>query len=266
MTTDTLADALSDASVYDGTLNRFLYLSQSEKLIRNADQNFDEIPQGIVDKGKKLWAGAGVDGYLIGALSLDGAKNTIEVTGSLFRAIIMTQDASDLLDEFDLSLDGIKENGGPAAPLAARATEQAIRVAGVVALGCADDLDQISLTKQHAEFGIDLVRHSMAKMLEFVDDEIVSSAPKELVPKILQFCRDCVNKLEEMTVPKDRESWRKYNGEGFVLRSQIVRKFKRVDKLARDNAIRTLIEAGDLRSTSREINGKKVELLQPRGD
>ena len=47
-TIEPLADALSERAVYDGTLNRLIYLPQPSSLVRNGDPKFGEVPDGIV--------------------------------------------------------------------------------------------------------------------------------------------------------------------------------------------------------------------------
>ena len=149
--------------------------------------------------------------------------------------------------------------------LAARATELAVRVSGVVALGCASDLDHLTLDQEHVEYGIALIQYSMAEMLEFVDEELVSADPRNLTRKILEFCRECVEKPEEVKIAPGRERWRELNLRGGVMRGQITRKFQRVKKRDRDDAIHTLVEAGDLMVEEWEVSGLKVPVYSPTG-
>ena len=264
-TIEPLADALSDASIYDGTLNRFLYFPQPNKLVRNAKQDFGEIPSGIVKHCRRLWEGSSETAALAETFAIREAPNTITIHGHPFRAICMTDDASALLEQFDRSLDVIKERGGPRGMLAARATELAVRVSGVVALGCASDLDHLTLDQEHVEYGIALIQYSMAEMLEFVDEELVSADPRNLTRKILEFCRECVEKPEEVKIAPGRERWRELNLRGGVMRGQITRKFQRVKKRDRDDAIHTLVEAGDLMVEEWEVSGLKVPVYSPTG-
>jgi hypothetical protein len=262
-TIEPLAAALNDASIYDGTLNRFLYLPQPDKLVRNSNPAFGDIPPQIIKPCRQLWQGSSTGAALGNADAIQEAPNTTKIHDYLFRAIHMTDDAFVLLDEFDRSLDVIKEGGGPRGLLAARATELVVRVSGVVALGCANDLNHMTLERLHIEYGIALIRYSMDKMLEFVDEELVDADPRNLTRKILEFCRECVEKPEEAKIPKGRERWREINRNGCVMKGQITRKFQRVRRRDREDAIHTLVEAGELLVEELGVAGQKVTMLRP---
>jgi hypothetical protein len=265
-TIEPLADALTDRAVYDGTLNRLIYLPQPTALVRNGDLNFSGVPDGIISQSKRLWSGSSTGAKLNSALALPEASNTVKIRGKLFRAIRMTDAADRMFGEFDLSLDGDKERGGPRGSLAGRATEQAIRVAGVVALGCAKNLNDMKLTQVHAKFGISLVRHSMASMLSFVDEDLGVTDPKNLVRRMLSFCTESVASPEMVVIPKDRERWRQHLDAGLIPHSLIVKKFRNgVTRRDRDDAIHTLIEAGDLRAVEKEISNQTAMFYQVPG-
>ena len=262
-TIEPLSDALSDASVFDGTLNRFLYLPQPEKLIRNENQAFGPISEQIVNNCKKLWNGNGASAEMCEVMELVEAPNTVKIGKILFRKIKMSGEAHALFDQFDRGLDKAKERGGALGALAARATEQAIRIAGVVALGCARNLDNMVLETRHAEYGIGLIQYTTHAMLQFVDDEIVGADPRNLTRRIMAFLRVCVDHPEEAKIPKDRERWREYNREGFVPHSQFVLKFKREKNRDRKDALETLIESGDVHQKEAKISGQPLTLYQP---
>jgi hypothetical protein len=258
-TIEPLVGALTDGAVYDGTLNRLIYLPQPSALVRNGDLKVGEVPDDIVSAGRRLWGGSSSGAQLNSALALPDAPNTIKIRGRLFRAIRMTNAASTVFDKFDRSLDSDKERGGPRGSLAGRAAELAIRVGGVVALGCAKNLNDMRLTQVHAKFGIDLIRYSMASMLSFVDDDLGVTDPKNLVRRILSFCEESVISPENVSLPKGREYWRQYLNKGQIPHSLIVKKFRNgVTRRDRDDAIRTLVEGHDLRADDEEISGQQA--------
>ena len=178
----------------------------------------------------------------------------------------MTDAADGMFDKFDRSLDSDKERGGPRGSLAGRAKEQAIRIAGVVALGRAKNPNDMKLTQDHAKFGIDLVRYSMASMLSFVDDDLGVTDPKNLVRRILAFCKESVASPETVAIPNGREHWRQYLIDGLIPRSLIVRKFRNgVTRRDRDDAVHTLVEAGDLRAVEEENAGQRASFYRVPG-
>ena len=245
-TLEPLAEALGDRAVYDGTMNRLLFFPQSPGLVRNEQQCFDKIPAQIVDRCKRRWGGSGADAALAATTATVEAKNTVEASGGCYRAIRMTDDAFKLMDSFDRSLDKVKETAGVRAALAARATELAIRVAGVVALGCVEDLDDTEIKAEHMEYGIALVRYSMTQMVDFVDEELAPTNPRFLSRRILNLCKECVENPDAVKLPKDREYLRQYFREGLVPLTVITLKTKTASKRDRDDAVETLVRAGDL--------------------
>jgi hypothetical protein len=265
-TIEPLVDALTDRAVYDGTLNRLIYLPQPTALVRNGDLKFGEVPDGIVSAGKRLWDGSSSGAQLNSSLALPDAPNTIKIRGRLFRAIRMTDAASTELDKFDRSLDSDKQRGGPRGSLAGRATELAIRIAGVAALGCAKNLNDMKLTQVHAKFGIDLIRFSMASMLSFVDDDLGVTDPKNLVRRILAFCTESVASPEAVNIPTDREYCRQYLNKGQIPHSLIVKKFRNgITRRDRDDAIRTLVEGHDLSAVSEGVSGQTATFYRAPG-
>lgn len=64
-TIEPLADALTDRAVYDGTLNRLIYLPQPTALVRNSGSNFSVVPEGIVSQSKRLWSGSSPAAQLV---------------------------------------------------------------------------------------------------------------------------------------------------------------------------------------------------------
>ena len=69
--------ALENMAIFDGTLNRFLYLPQPVKLIRNDHCSFKEIPEKIVEQCRKFWMGTDSPIQLVAALKMSEATNTI---------------------------------------------------------------------------------------------------------------------------------------------------------------------------------------------
>jgi hypothetical protein len=265
-TLEPFSEALQDTAIYDGTLNRLLYLPQPVKLVRNDNLSYGEVPEEIIEHCKLLWNGSEVAARLVAGLDLQQAPNTVTSSGGLYRAVSMTDEAHGYFDNFDRELDRIKEIGGARAALAARATELAIRVAGVVAVGCANNLDDVQLDLSHAQYGVTLVRYSMAEMLNFVDEELVSINPRQLTRRILEFCHECVEHPSSIKLPRDRERLREHFVEGLVSRTVLAWKFKNgITKRDRNDAIETLTESGDLIAEERKISGQSTMLFRPQG-
>lgn len=264
-TTEPLADALQDTAVFDGTLNRFVYLPQPDKLKRNEGQSFEKIQQPVIDQCKMLWMGEYPEDKLGKKIQIHQSPNATKDDGRFYLPIEMSAEAHRFIDEFDRSLDPVKEAGGVRAALAARATELAIRVAGVVAVGCADKLDEITLNLSDARYGVSLVQYSMSQMLSFVDDQLISTNTNRLPERILEFCNQCIRDPQSIKIPKDREPLRGYLTEGWIPQTLITLKFKNgIKKQDRNDALDTLLEAGDLEIEDREVGNQKAHFYRPR--
>ena len=258
--------ALENMAIFDGTLNRFLYLPQPVKLIRNDHCSFKEIPEKIVEQCRKFWMGTDSPIQLVAALKMSEATNTIKQANQTYRIVQTTEEARKSFESFDRKLDKVKEAGGVRAALAARATELSIRVAGVVAVGAAKGPDECALEQSHAKYGLDLVQYSMNEMLTFVDEQLISTDTGRLPVSILEFCKDCIRNPRSINIPPDREKLRNHLIDGWVPRTLITLKFKNgVKKRDRDEAIATLVEAGDLEVKECEINGQSSHFYRSRG-
>jgi hypothetical protein len=251
-TEEPLGKALNDQSVFDGTLNRFLHLRQPAQLKRNEKRVYDNVSKPVVKACRRLWPGSSGAAQIAAGLEEEAKPKSKtkakknggpEILGRKFNAITMSAGADTLFNKFDRRLDEYRERGGPKGALAGRATELAIRVAGIVALGCAEDLNAMRLEASHAEFGIELVEYSMAGMLAFVEDEIGGTVMKEHSRKILAFIIECIERPDEVKLSENQEHWRGIIREGYVPQSVITRKFHHTDRRIREEVLDTLVEA-----------------------
>jgi hypothetical protein len=139
-------------------------------------------------------------------------------------AIRPTEAAVENLLAFRGEADEIRAQGGKVAPLWARAYENALRVAGVVAAGSWNPTsgEQPELHGNVAEWSINLVRASVERTARLVRDEVADSETERDIKKIVSFVRE------------RRE----------VTRSQLTRQFQRIEKWRREQLIQTALEAG----------------------
>lgn len=266
-TPEALKSALSTGSVWDGFLNRFEYFPAPPTLTRIEKPYFGAIPEDIIDRSKRMWCGSHLGRQIdTQAMEKDGAIDTgLTIKGVPFWPISMTADAATAFDHFDRSHDSHRSRGGPKGALLGRATERAIRIAGLVALGRTDNAgSEIELTADDARWAISWVTYSVHRMLAFVSDGLAASSASELVEEMHKFCVDAVNDPEGTPVQKGRDIWMAYMRKGMVSKSHLTWKFKHSPLRDREAALETLIEAEMLEVVSEESGSRKVQLLKPK--
>jgi hypothetical protein len=244
-TPEALKKSLTTGAVFDGFLNRLEYFPDVGDLTRNEEQSFGAIPENITKPCRELWSGSDrsrwVDTRRLGDASIQSTG--YKVRGHEFWVIRMTEEAHRLFDEFDRSHDIHRQRGGAKGALLGRATERAIRIAGLLAI---EGACESQLTVEHAKWAIAWVRFSVHQMLQFVGDGLAAPDYASLVAEIEAFCRDAIGDPGSAPCTKDRPQWKAHLRRGLIAQSHITRKFKHAKKHDRDAAIETLIEAGVL--------------------
>jgi hypothetical protein len=133
-----------------------------------------------------------------------------------------------------------RKEAGVLGDMWARAFEQAVRVAGVVAFGCYDgkSLNPV-LNVEHAQWATVLVEWLTRKACELIEAEVADTQTERDTKKMLRFIRDVINRP-----PKGRHQV--LNKQGMVPKAQITKRHCRIDKWRRDQILETLVEAGDV--------------------
>jgi hypothetical protein len=239
-----LTDALSSKDVVNGMLNRLLIVQMETRQPAYNEPN-DSIDQGLENALKNLDS---LDLFDVAneAGNYEGDPVTIDVT----------PDAEKLLVEYRDEADRRRIRDGELGSLHARAFENAIKVAGVLAVGCAAEIGPLADNKpivdsKCARWAIKFVRQCVRKVVELGTDEIADNEIHRTTIKILNYITDMTRNWERTKAPRD-DNKRDMNLNGLVARAQICKRFQKIPARLRDEAIQTLIESEDIKPVPRK--------------
>jgi hypothetical protein len=170
--------------------------------------------------------------------------------------IDVTPDAEKLLVEYRDEADRRRIRDGELGSLHARAFENAIKVAGVLAVGCAAEIGPLADNKpivdsKCARWAIKFVRQCVRKVVELGTDEIADNEIHRTTIKILNYITDMTRNWERTKAPRD-DNKRDMNLNGLVAPAQICKRFQKIPARLRDEAIQTLIESEDIKPVPRK--------------
>ncbi len=230
-----VVDALSSKHVIDGTLNRYL------TFIEAGGRNIDEAAKPMSGDLQKKCASLARASWAKAKLTHKGGKAvTINEGTRTFWAIVPTEGAKDRLLAFRSACEAHQKSAGDLEGLWVRSYELAVRVAGVVAMGCYDGKSlNPEMTADHAEWATDLVERLTRQTCALVADELADSETERDAKKMLKFIRDVISK------PR-KGKWHDQNKQGVAPHSQLVKHFARIEKWRRDQIIESLIESDDI--------------------
>lgn len=238
-TPSSLTEALTNAAVVDGTLNRFIVINIGDSPIP-----FRDGPKGAMNNDLE------VEIHGLSALTYLGSKRTGKI------AIDPDDGAVGLLigyrDEADEMRVAAERRRCPSEPLWARSYENALRVAAVVALGDSDPFAP-RLTVDHARWAITYMRWSTGQSIRLLG-AIGDTQTERDGKAIIRYVEDCIES------PKND-----LNRKGWVSKSQITRRFQQVKKHDRDNILHDLVEGGFLIRESGGGPTRPSELFKPGG-
>jgi hypothetical protein len=146
-----------------------------------------------------------------------------------------TDQAVDALLGYRSEADRQRANAGDAeAHLWARSYENALRVAGCIAIGDSDP-DKPVLTIENAQWAIDFMRWSTQQAIGLLD-HIADSETERDAKRIVAFVKECV------LTPAKGSKYYDLNKEGWVPKSQITRKFRSIDTWKRKQLLDDCVE------------------------
>jgi len=238
-TADTLVDGLGNKDVLSGFLNRMLMVVVEENHPPRRSGPAAELDQALKTRCHRISLGSWNVLSEAGERRAPEAKR-VKVGENRRWAILPSEEAVDVLDVFYDEADKMQTAGDETSPLWVRAYEQAIRVAGVLAVGCWDPKEALNpqLSAPHARWAVDFVRWSTSVTCALVRGKVADNETEKVSKGIVAFVRECVAHPQ-----KNFEAW---NRDGWVPQSQITRRFQRVDKWKRDQIMQSLVEGGYL--------------------
>lgn len=251
-----LTESLSSKDVVDGTLNRFLVVPTENRQPRYTNPNFH--------LGERL------ENALKNLSNLDVLEFDNDDHGSITDPMVIevTDEAEKILLDYRQEADDLRVASEAQGPLYARAFENAVKISGIVALGCAADRGPIHqappvVDQGCAEWAIGFVRWSVGNLVSLGKEEIADSYIERITTKIRSYIESMATDWEQTCAPRDAEM-QEMNRKGFIAKSQITKRFQKERAQIRDEAIKTLVESGDIAAVS--FDEDNTQWFSPRRD
>jgi hypothetical protein len=237
-----LSEALSSKDIVDGKLNRLLVAPTEKRQPSYTDP--DDRIGSLLDSALKNLSKVDV-------FEFDNDKNGQPLDPLI---IDVTDGAQKVILAYRQEADDLRVSSGPQGPLYARAFENAVKVAGLLAVGCSAAKGPIHqhpplVVREHAEWAVDFVRWSIGKLVDLGKDEIADSHIERVTTKIRAYIQSMATDWEQTSAPRDI-GMQKMNRKGFIAKSQITKRFQKERAKIRDEAIKTLVESGDIRAVT----------------
>jgi hypothetical protein len=231
-TAEEVISAITSGEVVNGTLNRFLV-------------HIEDDPAPLFRGGTAAEFTLTEKCQAVATAHLIAGKHRVERhrVGPERTVIPVTPDdeAAARFIAYRNEADKLRASGGPTAPLWARGYENALRVAGVVAIGAADLTKPVPVTLEMANWAIDWVRGRVARTAQMVEAEVADSETDRDVKRIVAFIR------AEAAGRAD----------GLVSRGEITRKFQSIEPWKRTKIMETIVEAGYVEPVPVDVGGQR---------
>ena len=235
----TLTDALSHGDVVDGTLNRYLVVKTD-----NRQPDYQDPDSTMSDELLEVLKH--VDSMF--EFSDDRSKATI---------MLVTKEAKKALIEFRTEADDKRVAELILGPLWARAFENAIKVAGILAFGLAakkkSSVKDLALNIECANWGITFTRWCIEGMVDLAADQVADSDVERVQNQMRGYIEDITANPKKHGAGRDKQ-FLSLNTSGYVTLTQITKRFQKVSAFIRKEALSTLIESGDIQ-LKQEVNG-----------
>lgn len=237
-TSRSLTDALSSKDVVDGTLNRLLIV-----VIDNRQPAYKDPDPSLSME---------LETALQNFRQLDAFEFTDETDEELLdpRIIDVMPDAEEALTTYRDEVDKLRVASGNLGPLYARAFENAIKVAGILAVGCAAESGPIQNFKpvvdlKCAEWAISFVQWCVSRIVKIGAEEIADTNIERAINKIRNYLINMTTDWEGTKADRDDRK-REMNLKGYVSKAQICKRFQKMAAKVRNDAIQTLIDSEDI--------------------
>ena len=230
-TRKSVTDAMTSEEVVGGTLNRFIVIPNNEKMPPFRDGK----PATMSEEMKTAVHNLSENGILGRVLANEKSGKSNPYGPDKFIPIKPTDQAVDALLAYRGEADKKRANAEDAeAHLWARSYENALRVAGCIAIGDSDP-DKPVLTLENAQWAIDFMGWATGQAVGLLD-QIADSDTERDAKRIVAFVKECVLR------PAKQSDYYDLNKDGWVPKSQITRKFRSIDTWKRKQLLGDCVE------------------------
>lgn len=264
-----LEGGLDETSARNGSVNRFIYVEHDGGIgQRRHGFVVPEVPKSIHAVVKQLWRDPDKLDDAIKHMREDYSKGEDDSKALPFNktADVVIRNYSDEVDAIRTRYpDSIRD------VLMARLVENAIKIAGLVALGRGAK----EVNKTDANYGVQFMQYSISRVLPFVHSAIEKGAKNDyaVAPKLQERLQNMLSDPEAFVAgcaQAQNKGWGRYLKHGFVTRSMMTHAVKNISRntTERDDAISFMLEAGTLIECGKiAVQGNKVSLyaLEQRG-
>lgn len=230
-TRNSVTEAMTSEEIVGGTLNRFIVIPNNKKMPPFRDGK----PAAMDDEMKTSIHNLSEKGVLGRMLANEKDGKITPYGPDKYIPIKPTNQAVAALVAYRGEADTQRANAGDAeAHLWARSYENALRVAGCIAIGDSDP-DKPVLTLENAQWAVSLMRWSTQQAIGLLD-HIADSDTERDAKRIVAFVKECVS------IPAKGSKYFDLNKDGWVPKSQITRKFRSIDTWKRKQLLDDCVE------------------------
>jgi hypothetical protein len=225
-TKNSVTDAMTSEEVVGGTLNRFIVIPNND-----VAPPFRDAERAVMSSGMKSRIKAFSQTSLISRhFPADGDYSNFG-----FIDIVPTDEVATALINYRGEADENRAKAdGAGAHLWSRSYENAVRVAGCIAIGDSSAEKPI-LTIEHAQWAITFMRWSTLQSLGLLD-QIADSETERDSKRIVAFIKECAAN------PKKKSEFYNLNKAGWTPKSQIARRFRNIKSFERNHLLEDCVE------------------------
>lgn len=235
-------ETLEQTQVADGFLNRFVAFLVDTVPEDDAIPELERMPPVLVAKLKHL---AELD--IIADLDAD----PFDVSSDLPRVITMTEDAKAHFEKYGKHCRTLSTKVTPLAPLHSRARENALKVAGIVAVGVDPEKPEIDL--EGAQWAVRLVTRCLMKLTGQLEREMSEGKFDKDCKRALEMVRNCRSY-------KGDKQFGKWCAKGMIPRGKLL-KLMKMSSRELDTVTEFLVESKQIRAAEKKTGGKKAMLF-----
>jgi hypothetical protein len=233
-----LEGGLDETSARNGSVNRFVYVEHDGGVgQRRYDFDMPDVPQSVRAAVKRLWRDPNLPPLTEEALAADECK-----------PLPFNTAANRVIKEYSDDVDAVRTQYSDSIRdvLMARLVENAIKIAGLVALGRGEK----EVSKADAIYGVQFMQYSISRVLPFVHSAIERGTKNDyaIAPKLEARLQEMINDPDAFVAGSQqaqRKGWGRYLKHGFVTRSLMTHAVKNISRntAERDDAIAFMLEA-----------------------
>jgi hypothetical protein len=234
-----LHTALSSAEVVNGVLSRLVALHVPAAPLK--PRNRTPAPTGFSETlARKI---TGLKAAADGAWKRNERRPQVQCMGRWFTVITPDDAAGRALEDFEYAADELSQIPGTISELWTRTFENAVRIAGVVAIGDQAGYTAPIMTMEHAEYGIALAHHTTEAMVRAVQDNVADSPFQAQCNWLMAKIKSVAAKPPAKSTETDLAA----NAQGIVTRNQIgIANRAHLNEKELEASLKGLVSAGRL--------------------